>query len=71
MPHFYSTREVADLFGCATWQVRRLFEDGTLNEPPRFAGKRAISRDQLPDILDALRARGWIPSGNQEEVAAL
>jgi predicted site-specific integrase-resolvase len=60
MPAFFSTREVAELFGTETWRVRRLFEDGTLKEPGRFAGKRAIPREALPQILDALRSRGWI-----------
>ncbi len=61
MPEFFSTREVADLFGTKEWRVRRLYEDGTLPEPPRFVGKRAIPRDRLPGIVDALRSRGWLP----------
>lgn len=66
MPHFFTTREVADLFKSQTWRVRRLYEDGTLPEPPRFAGKRAIPREQLPAIVDELRRRGWI----EQEAAA-
>ena len=61
MPDFYSTREMADLLGTLTWRVRRLYEDGTLPEPPRFAGKRAIPRQSIPAIVDALRNRGWLP----------
>lgn len=61
MPDIYSTRQMADLLGTQTWRVRRLYEDGTLPEPPRFAGKRAIPRESLPAILDALRNRGWLP----------
>ena len=64
MPRLFTTREVADLLGTETWRVRRLFEDGTLNEPPRFAGKRAIPGKMLPIIIDALRDRGWL-SGTQ------
>lgn len=60
MPNFYSTREVAELLGTETWKVRRLFEDGTLAEPSRFAGKRAIPSQRLPEILDAMRRRGWM-----------
>ena len=67
MPTVFTTREAAELFGTHTWRVRRLFEDGTLPEPARFAGKRAIPREMLPAILDALRARGWLP---QSEGAA-
>jgi hypothetical protein len=64
MPQFFSTREVAELAGLQpseTWRVRRLFEDGTLPEPPRFAGKRAIPRASLPTIFERLRDRGWLP----------
>jgi hypothetical protein len=62
MPDIFSTREIGDLLGLAEWQVRRLFEDGTLPEPRRFTGKRAIPRERLPEILDAARTRGWLPS---------
>ena len=61
MPHFLTTREVAELLGVETWRVRRLYEAGRLPEPPRFAGHRAIPRETIPAIVDALRARGWLP----------
>jgi hypothetical protein len=63
----YSTRQVADIFGVETWRVQRLFEDGTLPEPDRFAGKRCILPVMIPAISDALRSRGWLP---QPEAAA-
>ena len=59
---FYSTRDVAEILGSLTWRVRRLYEDGTLPEPPRFAGKRAIPPSHIPMIVDALRDRGWLPA---------
>jgi len=62
MPTFFSTSDVADLYGVKTWQVRRLFESSRLPEPARFAGKRAIPRELLPAIVDALRERGWLPT---------
>jgi hypothetical protein len=58
----FSTRQVAEFVGVDVWRVRRLFEDGTLAEPNRFAGKRAIPQTLVPSIVDALRARGWLPS---------
>ena len=61
MPEIKSTREVADFLGTDTWRIRRLFEDGTLPEPGRFAGKRAIPSDLIPRIVDELRSRGWLP----------
>ena len=63
MSRFYSTREVAEFLGFSadeTWRIRRLFEDGTLGEPGRFAGRRAIPATLIPHIVDALRARGWL-----------
>jgi hypothetical protein len=60
MPNFFSTRELADVLGTDTWRVRRLFEDGTIPEPARFAGKRAIPGTLIPTIVDELRNRGWL-----------
>jgi hypothetical protein len=56
-----STRDVADLLVTEEWRIRRLFELGILTEPGRFAGKRAIPKERLPEIIDALRAKGWLP----------
>jgi len=58
----YSTRDAAQFLGTDEWRIRRLFEDGTLPEPQRFAGRRVITPDMMPSIVDALRARGWLPT---------
>ena len=55
-----STREIAEMLGTDVWRIQRLFEDGNLDEPPRFAGKRMINSRALPIIIDALRRRGWL-----------
>jgi hypothetical protein len=60
MPNFLTTREIADMLGVETWRVRRLFETGSLEEPERFAGKRAIPSQLLPLIIDEMRRRGWL-----------
>jgi hypothetical protein len=65
MPSVFSTRDVAELCGTYTWRVRRLYEDGTLPEPGRLAGRRAIPRETLPAIIDALRARRWLATTTQ------
>lgn len=65
-----STREVAEFLGTDEWRVRRLFESGTLPEPPRFTGKRAIPAEMIPLIVDALRARGWLPAEAEEETVS-
>lgn len=57
----YTTRDAADLLGTQEWRVRRLFESGYLPEPGRFAGKRCITPDLIPAIVDGLRDRGWLP----------
>ncbi len=60
MAKFYSTQDITDLFCQPQWHIQRLFEDGNLPEPTRFAGKRMIPSSQLPAIVDALRHRGWL-----------
>ena len=70
MAPFFSTRDVADLCSIQTWRVRRLYEDGTLPEPDRFAGRRAIPREDIPAIIDALRARGWLPQTSSDRQEA-
>lgn len=60
MPGFYTTREIAELFHQPLWHIQRLFEDGNVPEPGRFAGKRIILSEQIPAIAEALKARGWI-----------
>lgn len=65
----YSTRQAADLLGVPTWQIQRIFEDGNLPEPPRFAGKRVIDGPLLINLVDALRRRGWLQSPTESALA--
>jgi hypothetical protein len=64
----FSTRDLAELLGVETWRVRRIFEDGTLPEPSRFAGRRVIAPELVPLIVQALRDRGWLDHQAQEVV---
>ena len=64
-----STGDIAELLSVDAWKVRRLFEDGDLPDPPRIGLARAIPREQIPAIMDALRARGWLAEA-QESVLA-
>jgi predicted site-specific integrase-resolvase len=57
----FTTREVAELLGVETSRIQRLFSDGTLPDCGRFAGKRTVPGTMVPQIVDALRARGWLP----------
>ncbi len=60
MAQFYSTQEIADLLHQPLWHIQRLYEDGDVAERGRFAGKRIIPSEQIPAIVDALKARGWL-----------
>ncbi len=60
MDHLLSTADAAELLGLEEWQPRRLFEDGTIPEPPRFAGKRIISKALFNRIRQAAINRGWL-----------
>ncbi len=55
-----STRDVADTLGVEIWRVQRLYEQGEIPEPVRFAGRRVIPPAHVPLIVDALRRRGWL-----------
>ncbi len=70
MPQPLTTRQVADEITRSPvipgtveeWQVRRLFEDGDLPEVPKFGGKRMVDHSLVPEIVEALRNRGWLPA---------
>jgi hypothetical protein len=62
---FYTTGEVADFVGTDEWRIRRLFENGVIIEPARFGGKRAVPSSLIPTIIDALRARNWLPGSKE------
>lgn len=69
MPEQLSTRDVAELLNVDLWRVARLFETGTLPEPPRIANRRIIPKEMLPAIVVALTKRGWLSSSSQLEPA--
>jgi hypothetical protein len=57
---FLSLGELADLLSVQSWRIARLFELGILPEPERIAGRRVIPKEMIPQIVDALRSRGWL-----------
>lgn len=57
---FLSLGEVAELLSVQSWRIARLFELGVLPEPERVAGRRMIPSDMVPEVAEALRARGWL-----------
>jgi len=53
-----TTRQVAELLQQPEWRIRRVVD--SLEAVQRFGGKRVIPPALIPDIVDALRARGWL-----------
>jgi hypothetical protein len=69
----YSIGELAELLVVQGWRIARLFELGIVPEPPRVAGRRLIPAAMIPEIVEALRVRGWFgatgaqgPEGDRE-----
>lgn len=61
MQTHFSTVAMGELLGTDAWRVRRLFERGILPDPPRIGRNRAIPATMIPQIVDALRDREWLP----------
>ena len=61
-----TTSEVAKEFSAHDSMIRRVV-DAEFPDLERFGGRRAIPRELLPAIADALRARGWLPLDAQEK----
>ena len=59
----FATGEVADAIGVQSWRIARLFQLGILPEPPRMSGRRVIAESDIPTIIEALVARGWLDLG--------
>lgn len=55
-----TTGDVARMFGCEVWQVRRLYERRLLPDGPRFGPYRLIDAADLPRVEDALKAAGYL-----------
>ncbi len=52
--------DVARRYGLRTWKVRRLYEDGRLEEPGRLGIYRVVSVADLPRIERALIDAGYL-----------
>jgi excisionase family DNA binding protein len=60
MSEMLTVPEIARRLGCETWKVRRLYEDGTLADPPRAGLTRLIPKAELARIRRLLLARGYL-----------
>ena len=68
---YVTTGDLGDTLGVQAWRIARLFELGVLPEPSRIGGRRLIPKAMIPEIVDALRARGWLPEAAAVTVEAL
>jgi|GEM_PF-2448743 hypothetical protein len=59
---FVSLGELAQQLGVQVWQIARLFELGIIPEPPRLSRRRVIPKAAIPDIIEGLRQRHWLPA---------
>jgi excisionase family DNA binding protein len=65
MPEILTTREAGEVLGAPEWTIRRIVDE--LSPPvARFGWKRAIPRERLPEIKQALESR----RRNQEPMTA-
>jgi len=67
-PPFLTTGGLADTLGTQGWRIARLFELGVLPDPPRVAGRRMIPKSMIPAVVDALRAREWLPANTEARI---
>lgn len=67
---YLSLGELADLLSVQGWRIARLFELGLLPEPDRVSGRRLIPKTMVPQVVDALRGRGWLPRTEERIPAA-
>ena len=58
---YLSLGELADLLSVQSWRIARLFELGILQEPQRVSGRRLIPKTMVPQVVDSLKSRGWLP----------
>ena len=72
----FSVGQLADRITAATgvtiepWRVQRLFELRLFPDPPRIGGRRAIPESLQPEIIAAMRERGWLLAEIQEPANA-
>lgn len=66
-PSLFTLGPVARLYGCQTWQVRRLFERGLLPPAFRIGTYRVIAVEDLPLVEQALGAAGYLGPKEQFE----
>ena len=58
---FVTLGELGDTLGVQSWRIARVFELGLVPEPPRVGRRRMIPKELIPDVIDALRFKGWLP----------
>jgi hypothetical protein len=61
----FTVGDLARHFGCAAWQVRRLFERGRLPPAVRVGPYRVVSAMHLRKVEVALRQASYLPGNGK------
>jgi hypothetical protein len=59
-PPGYTLGQLAQRYGISIWKVRRIYERGLLDPPPRIGAYRWVPARDLPRLEAALRAAGYL-----------
>ena len=65
MSHDLTTGQVASMLSQPTWRICRVVD--AIGGATRFAGKRCIPRTLLPNIIQELDRRKWLPVSAEQE----
>jgi hypothetical protein len=60
----YTVGDLARRWGIEEWKIRRVFDCGDLPQPRRFGLYRIIPSEDVHALVEALKARGYLPEGH-------
>ncbi len=63
--------QVARRLGADTWMIQSLVDRRRLPKPRKVGPYRVIPEDELPMVLDALKAAGYLPPESPEMIHAV
>lgn len=66
-----TTGSLARGIGHPAWQVARMYERGMVTERGRVGGYRIILEEDVPAILSAMVAAGYMAAAEREEILSV
>jgi DNA-binding transcriptional MerR regulator len=63
----YTLGDVAARYDQQVWRIRRLYERGLLPPAERIGTYRIVRESDLPQVEQALRTAGYLPTGEVED----